>query len=384
VPGPIRDTDGAARATRWVFLVCGVATATWAPMVPFAKSRLVLDEARLGLILLVLGGGAMVAMPLTGFLVRRVGSRAVTLVAALAALAMLPLLATAPTAAALTLALFAFGAFGGALDVAMNAHAIVVERIAARPLMSGFHALFSIGGLVGAAVVSALLGLGFSIEQAAWTVAGAMAVVVLAQARALLPHEQDASPASATFVLAHGRLLLLGVLCALAFLGEGAVLDWSAVFLRFSRGVSEAAGGLAYAAFSVTMGIGRLTGDAIVARVGPGRVLRVGALVAFIGFALATATPWAATAVAGFALVGVGASNVVPIFFSAAGRVSGVPPALALAAVTSIAYMGLLAGPALVGFIAHVTSLPTALAITGALFLVVMAGSRRALGDMQG
>jgi predicted MFS family arabinose efflux permease len=350
-------------------------------MVPFAKSRLALDEARLGLILLMLGGGAMVAMPLTGFLVRRVGSRVVTITAGLAALAVLPLLATAPSAATLTLALFVFGAFGGALDVAMNAHAIVVERMAARPLMSGFHALFSIGGLVGAAAVSALLALGLSIAEASWVITVAMALVVALQARALLPHERDASPQSTRFVLAHGRLLLLGILCALAFLGEGAVLDWSAVFLRFSRGVGEAAGGLGYAAFSVTMGIGRLTGDATVARFGPGRVLRIGALLACCGFALATATPWAVTAVAGFALVGVGASNVVPILFSAAGRVGGVAPSLALAAVTSIGYMGLLAGPALVGFVAHATSLPIALAVTGGLFLVVLAGSRKALAE---
>jgi predicted MFS family arabinose efflux permease len=382
VSAPFLEGHGAAaRATRWVFLVCGVATATWAPMVPFAKSRLALDEARLGLILLMLGGGAMVAMPLTGFLVRRVGSRVVMLAGGFAALAMLPLLATAPSATALTLALFAFGAFAGALDVAMNAHAIVVERMASRPLMSGFHALFSIGGLVGAGAVSALLAVGLSIAQASWVIAVAMAIVVALQGRALLPHEQDASPQSTRFVLAHGRLLLLGILCALAFLGEGAVLDWSAVFLRFSRGVGEAAGGLGYAAFSVTMGIGRLTGDAIVERFGPERVLRVGTLLAFAGFTLATATPWTATAVAGFALVGVGASNVVPILFSAAGRLHGVAPSLALAAVTSIGYMGLLAGPALVGFVAHATSLPIALAVTGALFLVVLAGSRKALAE---
>jgi predicted MFS family arabinose efflux permease len=369
----------AGRATRWIFLVCGVATATWAPMVPFAKSRLALDEARLGLILLMLGGGAMLAMPLTGFLVRRIGSRVVTIAGALAALAMLPVLATAPSALALAFALFVFGAAGGALDVAMNAHAIVVERLAARPLMSGFHALFSIGGLVGAASVSALLAFRLSIAQAALCIALLMAVVVLAQARALLPHERDASPEPAHFVLAHGRLLLIGVLCALAFLGEGAVLDWSAVFLRFSRGFSEAAGGLAYAAFSVTMGIGRLAGDAIVSRSGPARVLRIGALLAASGFAAATLTTSAAAAVGGFALVGLGASNVVPILFSAAGRLPGVPAGMALAAVTTIGYMGLLAGPALVGFVAQVTSLPVALALTGALFLVVVVASRGAL-----
>ena len=376
-----RLQGAARRATRWIFLVCGVATATWAPMVPFAKSRLHLDEARLGLVLLMLGGGAMVAMPLAGILVRRVGSRTVSIGGALIALLMLPALATAPNATALTAALFLFGASGGALDVAMNAHAIVVEREAGRPLMSGFHGLFSIGGLVGAAGVSVLLGMGLSIRWAATIIAGALALVVAIEGPRLLPHERDTSPSTAKFVLAHGRVLLIGVLCALSFLGEGAVLDWSAVFLRFSRGFSEAMGGLGYAAFSVTMGIGRLSGDALVTRFGPTRVLALGSALAAAGFALATLTPWAAAAIGGFALVGAGASNVVPVLFSAAGRVSGVPASVSLAAVTTIGYMGLLAGPALIGLVAQFSGLPAALTLTGALFLFVVIASQRALED---
>jgi predicted MFS family arabinose efflux permease len=332
-------------------------------------------------VLLMLGGGAMVAMPLAGVLIRRVGSRTVAVAGALMALAMLPLLAAAPTAAALTIALFVFGASGGALDVAMNAHAIVVEREAARPLMSSFHALFSIGGLVGAAGVSALLWLGLSIAWTASTIAAAMALIVIAQGPGLLPHGRDASPAASGFALAHGRVLLIGVLCSLSFLGEGAVLDWSAVFLRFSRGFSEASGGLGYAAFSVTMGIGRLSGDALVMRFGPARVLRAGGALAAAGFALATLTRWPASAIGGFALVGAGAANVVPVLFSAAGRVAGVPASVALAAVTTIGYMGLLAGPALIGFVAQLSGLPAALALTGALFLVVVIASSRALQE---
>src|SRR4051794_12000291 len=320
----------------------------------------------------MLGGGAMMAMPVAGLLVRRVGSRAVAMAGALAAFAMLPLLAAAPSTAVLSGALFLFGAAGGALDVAMNAHAIVVEREAGRPLMSGFHALFSIGGLVGAAGVSAMLWAGVSIAWTASSIALALAVVVFAQGPALLPHERDAGPESSGFVLAHGRLLLIGLLCGLSFLGEGAVLDWSAVFLRFSRGFSEASGGLAYAAFSITMGIGRLSGDALVTHFGASRVLRAGGALAAAGFGLATLTPWPAAALGGFALVGAGASNVVPVLFSAAGRVKEVPASVALAAVTTLGYMGLLAGPAFIGFVAQLSGLPAALTLTGALFLVVV------------
>ena len=210
-----------------------------------------------------------------------------------------------------------------------------------------------------------------------------MALVVVAQLPALLPHDRDATPQASGFVLAHGRVLVIGLLCALSFLGEGAVLDWSAVFLRFSRGFSEAAGGLAYAAFSVTMGIGRLSGDAWVARLGPARVLRMGGLAAAAGFALATATPWPATAIAGFALVGLGASNIVPVLFSAAGRLhERARERRPRGRVPTIGYIGLLAGPALIGLVAQVTSLPVALACTGALFILVVIASGKGARDL--
>lgn len=359
------------RATCWFFLVCGVAMALWAPMVPFAKTRLSLQEAELGLILLALGGGATVAMPVAGWLVGRVGSRIVMVAAAALAAAMLPALAVAPTTALLTVALLTFGAASGALDVSMNAHALVVERMAARPVMSGFHALFSAGGLLGSAGSAVLLQAGLSMVGAALVTTAFVAAVLIARAPWLLPHEADTSPRPTGFVLARGRVLLIGVLCAIAFLAEGAVLDWSAVFLRFSRGVSEAARALGYGAFSVAMAIGRLTGDRLVARLGPVTVVRAGALVASVGFALATLLPAPAAGLAGFVLIGVGASNVVPVLFSAAGRVPEVPASVAIAAVTTLGYAGLLAGPAIIGFAAEATSLPVALTMTGLLFVVV-------------
>ncbi len=186
------------------------------------------------------------------------------------------------------------------------------------------------------------------------------------------------APQRQGFALAHGRVLLIGVLCGLSFLGEGAVLDWSAVFLRFSRGFSEASGGLAYAAFSVTMGIGRLSGDALVMRFGP-RASFARAARSRRPDSAGHADALAGVRLGGFALVGAGASNVVPVLFSAAGRVAGVPASVALAAVTTLGYMGLLAGPAFIGFVAQLSGLPAALTLTGALFLVVVIASSRAL-----
>jgi predicted MFS family arabinose efflux permease len=168
--------------------------------------------------------------------------------------------------------------------------------------------------------------------------------------------------------------LLLGFLCLIVFLTEGAMLDWSAVFLRSARHFDLADAGLGYAAFSVAMATGRLLGDRITAALGPGRVVRVGSLAAAAGLALATALPWPATALAGFVLVGLGAANIVPVLFSAAGRIAGASPGVSIATVTTFGYAGMLAGPAAIGFAARATSLSLALGgIAGLLLLVAAA-----------
>jgi MFS family permease len=171
-------------------------------------------------------------------------------------------------------------------------------------------------------------------------------------------------------------VLLLGLLCFISFLAEGSMLDWSAVLLRDSRGFSEASAGIGYAVFSVAMALGRLTGDRAVARFGPVRTVRYGACVAAAGFMMAAllVEPWAA--LAGFALVGLGAANIVPVMFGAAGRLPGTSPGIAIATVTTLGYVGLLCGPALVGFLAHVSSLPLALATVGATLLLTAVSAR--------
>lgn len=373
--GEGRRLAPAIRATRLIFLAAGIGVSAWAPMVPYVKTRLGLDDATLGLVLLAFGGGSMASMPLVGFLTHHFGSRKVIVVGGLLTCVALPLLTLAPHALALALALLYFGAALGAVDVAMNAHAVEVERRAARPLMSGFHGLFSIGGLGGAAGMSLLLALGASMTMAATIVSLLLLAVVLTQWSSLLDEVAGAAHRPA-FSMPRGAVFLLGFLCFISFLAEGSMLDWSAVLLRDSRGFSEASAGIGYAMFSVAMALGRLSGDRAVARFGPVLTVRFGACAAAAGFLMATLLAWPWASLAGFVLVGLGAANIVPVMFGAAGRLPGTSPGIAIATVTTLGYAGLLCGPALVGFVAHVSSLPLALAAVGAMLLLTAASAR--------
>ena len=359
-----------------MFLVCGTATSCWAPLVPFAKTRLALDEAQLGLILLALGGGSMIAMPLAGAAIHKWSSRPVLILSGIVTTAALPFLAIPVTPAFLTSTLFVFGAALGAMDVAMNAQAISVQHAIGRPIMSGFHALFSIGGLIGAAAVSVLLRARVGLTASVVVIAVMLLALTLIEQRHFLSERGE--PDGTTFTIVPRRgVLVLGALCFISFLAEGAVLDWSAVFLRELRQVDVSTAGIGYAVFSVAMAVGRLTGDRMTHRFGATRMLRVGGALASAGFVAAAMLPWAGGALAGFVAVGLGASNIVPVLFSAAGRVPGVPAGIALATVTTIAYAGLLVGPALIGFIADATSLPVAFVIVAAMLAAIAVSAGR-------
>lgn len=369
------ELEKATRATRMIFLMSGLAMASWAPMVPYAKARLHLDDADLGLVLLAFGGGSMVSMPVVGWLASRYGNRRVIGYAGALMCFALPMLALVPTTALLAVGLLYFGAMLGAVDVAMNAHAVDVERLAGRAVMSGFHGLFSLGGLAGAAAMSGMLASGLPLLACSLLVSLAIAVILISQQASFLPmvRAKNHSSVRAPFVfrLPHGLLLLVGALCFVSFLAEGSMLDWSALLLRDFHGYSAASAGLGYACFSVAMAIGRLSGDRLIARLGPVWTVRAGAALAAAGFLVSALMPWRTTALPGFVLVGLGAANIVPVTFSAAGRLPDTAPAVSIAAVTTLGYAGLLLGPALIGFVAHATSLPIALAAVAALLLLV-------------
>lgn len=362
------------RATRCLFFAAGCAMAVWAALVPFAKLRAGLDEAGLGALLLCLGAGSLIAMPLAGALTTRHGCRAVLVAATLIACAVLPLLAWVSSVPALAITLFVFGAAIGAADCAFNVQAVIVEEAAGRPMMSGFHAFFSLGGIVGAAGASGLMSLGVS--PPAMTLACSLAIggLLASSVRGLLPY---GSPHEGPlFAIPRGIVLLLGVLSFVVFLTEGAMLDWSAVFLSEQRGVDSAQAGFGYASFALAMTAGRFAGDATVARLGGRRVVLVGGLLAAFGIALSATLPQWQWSLLGYALVGLGCSNIVPVFFTAVGRQKTMPQAVAVPALTTIAYAGVLAGPAGIGFIAHYSSLPLAFLLLALLMTGVALCSR--------
>ncbi|WP_395681719.1 MFS transporter [Inquilinus sp.] len=375
-PSDTADVRAARLATRAMFLVCGTVTASWAPQVPLAKARLGIDDGVLGLTLLGLGAGAMVAMPLAGFLASRFSSRVVTALGGLVICLSLPLVILAPDAPLLGLALFLFGAATGSMDVAMNVQATAVEARGTKPVMSSFHGMFSVGGLIGAGGASLLLGLGLSPLLVAVVVSGLMLAVLATQAGSMLPPERRAAQSGMRFTLPRGIVLVLGLLTFVLFQAEGAVLDWSAVFLHDSRGQDPAVAGLGYAMFAVAMAVMRLAGDGITSRFGGETVVRLGSLLAAAGFLLAVLAPGPVAGLVGFALVGVGAANVVPVLFSAAGRVPGMPPGLAISTIATLGYCGILAGPAAIGFVADHVGLPMALGIVAALLVATAAAAR--------
>ncbi|KQQ47533.1 MFS transporter [Duganella sp. Leaf126] len=363
-------------STRLAFLAAGLAMAAWAPLVPFAKQRLGLGEADLGLLLLCLGAGSLMAMPAIGLLTSRFGCRIVMLVSGLCVCLIMPALAFAPTPLTLGATLFGFGASLGALDVSMNVQAVIVERESGGRLMSGFHGLFSVGGFVGAGLMAAMLWFGLSPVAATVIVAVLVALALLGGAPHFLREPEAADRDGPVFVVPHGAVIFIGLLCFLCFLAEGAILDWSALLLTAEQGMDAARAGLGYAAFAVAMTIGRLTGDRVVARLGGKRVMLLGGLCGAVGFFTSVVAPSAPLALLGFLLVGLGASNVVPILFTAAGNQRAMPAGLAIGAITTLGYAGILAGPAVIGFVAHASSLNLAFVGLGCAMLVIAASAR--------
>lgn len=365
-----KRTKAARKASLLIFLVCGIGLSSWAPMVPFAKINLGLDDAALGLVLLSLGAGAILTMPFTGFFINKFGSRKVMLVSAIMIAIALPILLLTKSAPELAAILFIFGASIGSIDVAMNSHAVLVQEKYGRHIMSSFHGMFSLGGLAGSIGLGFLIKMGLSPSVAAVSISVMLVVIAGSQYQYLFAKSEEKSVDSFSFSLPTGPVVALGLMCFVFFLAEGALLDWSAVFLQFNRNFEPSMAGLGYAVFSVAMAVMRLTGDKIIHKIGSSKVVLYGALVASAGYFIAVLIPWPGAALIGFALVGLGAANVVPVFFTAAGNIPGIAPSVSLPAVTTLGYMGQLAGPAMIGFIADAFSLPIALGFVGVLLLI--------------
>lgn len=370
VPGSLEQLS-----TRVAFFIAGFGISAWAPLVPYAKDRLSIDEGALGLLLLCLGAGSIITMPLAGALAARFGCRLMIWVASLLICISLPFLATSTSIPELIIALLIFGAAIGTVDVVVNIQAVIVEKASGRAMMSGFHGLWSVGGFVGAGVVSGFLGVGVSPLVAVLCVIVVIVGLLLTFGKHLLPYGSEEKDAP-LFILPKGIVLFIGFLCFIVFLAEGSMLDWSAVFLTSQRGVDFSHAGLGYCLFSVAMTIGRLTGDRVVQAFGGKNILIFGGIFAASGVTVAIFIPNLIASLIGFGLVGLGVSNIVPVLYSVLGRQKVMPTYLAVSAVTTLGYSGILAGPALIGFVAHTTSLSFAFLGVAAMLLIVAASSR--------
>ncbi|MBZ8141722.1 MFS transporter [Rubrivivax gelatinosus] len=373
---PTRALRPARIAVRCLFFAFGTVTGAWGAHVPSAKSRYALSEAELSLALLAAAAGAVMALLVAGRLIGRHGPRRVVPVAAVVLAAALGTLLLHGGFAALLATMWLFGVAGAFYDVSINAEGTLLEERSGFKVVSGFHGMWSLGAMAGAGGCSALLAAGV---PAAWQLAAlAVGVLVLslAAARALLPDHPPVPARPRGWRLPPRRLLLLGALAACGLLAEGVVYDWSVLWFTQSLAQSQAVGGLGYAAFAAAMAASRFGGDALRSRIAAPRLLAASALLAAAAMALALVVQQPVPAIVAMALVGAGLANVVPILFVAGGRQPGVAAADGIAAVSSIGYVGLLAGPPIVGFIAHASSLNTAMATLVAAALALAAGAR--------
>jgi len=368
------------RAARWavaaMFLVNGALLANWVARIPTVQQRLGLSAGALGIALLGMAIGALAAFPVTGLLIAHYGSRRVTTGAALVYCAAVPLPGLAPSLPLLMVALIALGAGNGAMDVAMNAQGVAVEARYGRPIMSSFHGLWSVGGFAGALAGGAAAGAGIAPFPHLLGAAVVLVIAALVAARWLLPVAADADSGAPAFARPTRALLGLGVVAFCSALGEGAMADWSAVYLHSSLATSAAFAAAGYAGFSLAMTVGRLSGDRLTHRFGPVVLVRVGGLLAAVGLSVALVVGRSVPAVAGFALVGAGLSLVAPLVYSRAGRTPGVSSAAALAAVATMGYTGFLLGPPIIGAVAQALSLRDALGLIVLLAVAIAALAR--------
>ena len=393
-PVAAKAARNAQLAVATLFLVNGAAIGSWVPHIPERTRALGLNEAQLGSVLLAAGVGALFAMPVTGSLLRRSGSRSIAVMTGLGFPALLTVAMLLPSVPLLVAVLFFTGLSAAGMDVAMNAQAVLVEALLGRRIVSILHAIFSVGCFAGAGIQSALMARHVPDQILVPVFGAALLCMTLAAGPWLLPKrveeeqhaEKTGAPASQSssrkgmrgllpIHLPHPRLLLLGVLCFSTMVTEGAMGDWSALYLRVVHGVASGAAGYGYTCFAGMMVLGRFSGDALVARIGELRAIRFGGLLSAGGVLVILFLHPLSWVLLGFALMGAGLANASPVLYRTAGTLPGFAPGEGLATAVGVGYAGLLAGPPLLGFLAHLTGLPSIFWVMLALSIILAAAA---------
>ena len=372
---PATSLQRARYATMALFFIAGMMYASWGVHVPTVRDRFHLNPALLSIALLAVAGGSITAMATNASWIARVGTRRACLAGGLAMAVCAALILIVPFYWMLLVVLAVFGAGMATLDVAMNAEASAVEQTLGRPIMSQLHGMFSVGGMVGAAVGGALLSRGMAPAVHLALVAILSALVLLVACPAVLPHVPQADhPDAATPRANRWRspaLWALGATALVALIAEGAMYDWATVYMRDVVVATPALASAAYAAFSGGMAAARFAGDAVRARFGAPQLVMASASLACAGMIGALLLPYSFTALTGFTLMGLGLANMMPVLFAAAARVEGIHAAEGLAHVAGLAYFGLLLGPVIIGGVAQVTSLPIGLSVVAICSAVI-------------
>ena len=355
-------------AARAFFFIGGFGTATWAPLVPLLRERLMVGDDVLGMLLLCIGVGSLLTMPLSGALAMRLGCRRVVMTAAVLFAAILLLVSCVDTLSLAVPIVLIFGAVMGCIDVVVNIVAVLVEKGIGRRIMSGMHAFWSLGGFVGAGLYGVWVGLlGLTPFQSTAIAAGLILLLTAVFGRHLIPY---GGGGGALLALPRGIIVFVGMTAFIAFLSEGAVMDWGGVYLTTVRGMDLALAGTGYSVFSAAMLTMRFLGDRVVQRIGALPVAVGGALLAFGGILLVMLAPADVLLYVGFFAIGIGSANIVPVFFSLMGRQDVMPVSAAVSAVSTMGYLGILAGPAAIGFVSSLTTLQTAFAMLAALSIL--------------
>ena len=355
-------------AARAFFFIGGFGTATWAPLVPLLRERLMVGDDVLGMLLLCIGVGSLLTMPLSGALAMRLGCRRVVMTASILFAAILLLVSCVDALSLAMPIVLIFGAVMGCIDVVVNIVAVLVEKGIGRRIMSGMHAFWSLGGFVGAGLYGVWVGLlGLTPFQSTAIAAGLILLLTAVYGRHLIPY---GGGGGALLALPRGLIVFVGMTAFIAFLSEGAVMDWGGVYLTTVRGMDLALAGTGYSVFSAAMLTMRFLGDRVVQRIGALLVAVGGALLAFGGILLVMFAPVDALLYVGFFAIGIGSANIVPVFFSLMGRQNVMPVSAAVSAVSTMGYLGILAGPAAIGFVSSLTTLQTAFAMLAALSIL--------------
>ncbi|GAB3323327.1 MFS transporter [Larkinella ripae] len=377
LPSPRLSTRSIRRiAVGALFFLQGLSFASWASRIPSIQQTLGLSDAELGGVLLALPAGLMLSLPIAGWLTTKIGSRKVaTLAVGLYALTLLSL-GLAQSIPQLMGCLFVFGLVGNMANISINTQAVGVEALYKRPVMASFHGLWSLAGFAGAMLGALMIGAGIvPYQHFAAVLFFALAALAIAS-RYILPEDAGTRADQPLFAKPDKALLILGIIAFCAMICEGAMFDWSGIYFKKVVLADKAMVGAGYTAFMSTMALGRFIADWFATRYGLKRTLQLSGVLIASGLLTSVTLPYLSTAILGFFLVGFGVSSVVPLVYSAAGKSTVLSPGVALAAVSTIGFLGFLIGPPLIGFVAGATSLRISFTIIAGMGLCValMAG----------